>query len=152
MRHVDRGCAQFAREQGDLAAERIPQPGVQIGQGLVKQDQAWTIHNGPRQRHALLLAAGQFARKLVRESPHLDPAQSSLDQFWPFGQRVAPCIQWKADIIAHPQMRPQSIILKHHAKPAPLGRREDFLRRRRNQLVANADRARVDIKKASYSP
>ena len=63
----------------DLRAHLQPQLGVQVGQRLVHQHQRRLDHDGARDRHALLLAAGQLAGQLVRLrlQPHqrqrLDP-------------------------------------------------------------------------------
>ena len=67
-------------DAADLGAHLQPQLGVEIGQRLVHQHQRRLHHDGARDRHALLLAAGQLAGQLVAlvAEPHqrqrlLDP-------------------------------------------------------------------------------
>ena len=58
MGHHDRGDAAVALQDADLARHFLAQRGVQVGQRFVQQQQPGMDRQRPRQRHALLLAAG----------------------------------------------------------------------------------------------
>ncbi len=58
---VDHGQAQRLLEGADLLAHVAAQLGVQVGQRLVEQQHLRLQHDGAGHRHALLLAAGEFA-------------------------------------------------------------------------------------------
>ena len=72
VRHVDRGAAEHGVDAADLGAHFQAQLGVEVGQRLVHQHQRRPDHDGARDRHALLLAAGELAGQLVglRFQPH----------------------------------------------------------------------------------
>ena len=61
MGDVDRGVAVLVVQAADLEAHLLAQVGVEIGQRLVEQQRLGLDHQRARQRHALLLAAGQLA-------------------------------------------------------------------------------------------
>ncbi len=54
----DRGHAEFALDAADLGAHREPQPGVEVRQRLVEQQQVRPLDQRAGERHALLLPAG----------------------------------------------------------------------------------------------
>jgi hypothetical protein len=55
---VDGGGRRLADQRGDLHPHPLAQVGVQVGQGLVAQDQPGVGDERPGQRDPLLLAAG----------------------------------------------------------------------------------------------
>ena len=61
VRDVDRGVAELVVQAADLEAHLLAQVGVEVGQRLVEQQHLRLDHQRARQRHALLLAAGQLA-------------------------------------------------------------------------------------------
>ena len=74
VRHVDRGAAEHGVDAADLGPHLQPQLGIQVGQRLVHQHQRRLHHDGARDRHALLLAAGQLAGQLVAPASPAAPA------------------------------------------------------------------------------
>ena len=60
MGDVDGGDAHLLLDAADLRAHGHAELGVQVGQRLVKKQDAWLHHQRPGQRHALLLAAGEL--------------------------------------------------------------------------------------------
>ena len=63
----------------DLAAHLRAQAGVERVEGLVEQDQARLRRQRPRQRHPLLLAAGELVREALRRGRQGRPAEQLLD-------------------------------------------------------------------------
>ena len=94
-------------------AQPLAQRHIQIGKRLVQQQQARLRGQRPRQRHPLLLAAGQFMRVALRQAIQANQRQHArhLRRAGVARQRI----QAKADIAGHGQVREQTIILKHHA-------------------------------------
>ena len=66
VRHVDRRAAELAMDPADLGAGLDPQLRVEVRQRLVHQDQRRLDDDGARDRHPLLLAAGELTGQLVR--------------------------------------------------------------------------------------
>ena len=64
---VNRGVAVFVMQPADLEPHLLAQIGVEVGQGLVEQQRFRLDDQCARQRHALLLAAGQFAGITLRQ-------------------------------------------------------------------------------------
>ena len=65
MRHVDRRDPQLALERADLGAHVDPDLGVEVREWLVEQQDVGIEDEGPRQRHPLLLAAGEHRRPVL---------------------------------------------------------------------------------------
>ena len=79
VRDVERGHFQFALDPADLQPGAVAQAGVEVRQRLVEQQQLRAGGDGARQRHALLLSAGQFGRTAVGELAHADDVERPGD-------------------------------------------------------------------------
>ena len=64
---VDRGVAVFVVQPADLETHLLAQIGVEVGERLVEQQRFRLDDQRARQRHALLLAARQFAGIALRQ-------------------------------------------------------------------------------------
>ena len=76
VRHIDDRRLQVLVEALDLRPHLHAQLGVEVGERLVHQEYRGVAHEGAAQSHALLLAAGKFARlalEQVRHVEHLAP-------------------------------------------------------------------------------
>ena len=87
VRHVHRGDAERIVQAADLRAHLLAQIGIQVGQRFIQQQHLGFDHDRPRQRDALLLAAGQFRRVTILQmtKPHhvqdmVEPAAQSLSR------------------------------------------------------------------------
>ena len=69
---VDRGDGELMLHMLELGAHMAAQLGIEIGQRLVHQEGGRTAHDGPGQRHALALAAGELARKALQQGIELN--------------------------------------------------------------------------------
>ena len=77
VRHHDGGDAEPALQRADLVAQAHPHLGVEGGERLVEQQQARRGRERARQRHALLLTAGELHRIFVPWSARPTRASSS---------------------------------------------------------------------------
>ena len=68
MRDVDRGGAERLLQPGDLEAHLHAQRRVEVGQWLVEEEGLRLAHDGPADRDALALAAGELSRAAGRDS------------------------------------------------------------------------------------
>jgi hypothetical protein len=119
VRDEQRRGARALQDGPDVVRQPVAQVGVQAGEGLVQQQQVGPRRQRPRQRHALLLAAG----KLVRRAPR---GMAQAHQFQHLGHAgVALGAQQMAHaeghVVAHRQVREQRVVLEHHADAARLG-------------------------------
>ena len=116
MRHQQCGSAALAQQLADLARQAVTQLRVEVGEGLVHQDQVWFGRERACQRHTLLLSAGELMRPgpvHARQPDHLEP---EADAPLAFGRGEA--MQAEADVVADTQVREQGVVLEHHADAA----------------------------------
>ncbi len=139
MRDQDRGGAFGAQDGAHFGGQPLAQVHIQAGKRFVEQQQARTRRQGTRQRHALLLAARQFMRILVRLARQSNQGQQFVHATGARSGRHG--LQAKGDIARHAQMRKQRVILEYHADPAPLGRH--LLPGPADRVAANPDHPRI---------
>ena len=116
---VDDGGLQFLVEARDLDAHVHPQLGIEVGQGLVEQEDLRIAHDGAADGDALTLAARELLGIAIKQRVerqdfgglvHL-PGDLVLGHF---GKA-----QRKAHVVAHRHMRVKGIGLEHHGDAAP---------------------------------
>ena len=75
VRDVDGGEVEFVVQAADFEAHLLAQIGIEVGQRFVEQQHAGLDDHGAGQRHALLLAAGQFGGIAVGEVAEMHGVQ-----------------------------------------------------------------------------
>ena len=76
---VDGGGGEFVLEVFELGAGGDAQLGVQVGEGLVHQEDLGLAHDGAGEGDALALAAGELAGFAVEELAELDALGGEVD-------------------------------------------------------------------------
>ena len=97
-----------------LVAEAAAQLDVEVGEGLVEQQQARLRRQCAGQGHALLLAAGQFMGVALAQG-------AEIDQFEHLGGdalALRVLADAEGDVLGHRQVREQRVVLEHHADAA----------------------------------
>ncbi|MHC3912266.1 hypothetical protein ACMZ4X_05538 [Achromobacter marplatensis] len=115
VRHVHDGGAQLAVDAFDLKLHLVAQLFVQRAQRFVHQDDGRAVDHATRQRDALLLAAGEFARQTrgdVRQAHHF---QRFVGAAAGLGGRHLAHLQGERDVLLDAHVRKQRIVLEHHA-------------------------------------
>ena len=111
----DRRHAELALDAADLGAHREPQPGVEVRQRLVEQQQMRPLDQGAGERHALLLAAGKLARPPIEQDIDAhergDLARAALG-VGPFDRLEA---QREHDVVEHRHVGIERVGLEHDA-------------------------------------
>jgi hypothetical protein len=105
-----------------LKAHFLAQVGVEVRQRLIEQQRLRLDDERAGERHALLLAAGQFAGIALRQRGQLGGGEDGIELL---GNGVAvEFAQLEAvdDVLRDRHMRPQRIALEDHRHVAPLGR------------------------------
>ncbi len=87
---------------------------VERGQGLVEQQYLRAARQRARQRHALLLSAGELIGLAFLEALELDQRNHLRHAGVDLGTRHAGALQSKRDVVAHREMRKQRVALEHH--------------------------------------
>ena len=115
MGDVGHGQRQTLLQGPDLFAHLAAQAGIEVGQGLIKQQHIRLQHQGAGQGHALLLAARQLAGQAlvkVNQAHILQGVQRP-------GTRIrlghTGHLQAIAHVLDHVHVREQGVALKHHA-------------------------------------
>ena len=125
---VDGGDAERALQLLQLGARFQPQLGVEIGEGLVEQEQPRLAHDGAGQRAALLLAARQLAGLAVEQMVDLDLARGFLHRGLDLGLRQLGHFEREGDVLVHGHVRVERVALEHHGDVAVARiRRRDVL-------------------------
>ncbi|MNP39523.1 hypothetical protein D3C76_1331030 [compost metagenome] len=97
-----------------FVAEPAAQLHVEVGKGLVEQQQLRFGCQGARQGDALLLATGQFMRIALAQTVELDQLQHFVDH----PGRLWMLADTECNVFGHGQVREQGVVLEHHADPA----------------------------------
>ena len=118
MGHIHHGDAVLPLDFLDFKAHAFPQLGVQVGQGLVQQQQGGLCHQGAGQGHALLLAAGQLAGNALGVLNQVHGLQHTFDLLPDGGLIHFFDGQGIGHIVEHGHVGPHSVGLKHHADVA----------------------------------
>ena len=114
--------AQALLQGADLQPNLGTQPGVEIRERLVEQEDAGIDHQSTGERHALLLSAGELMRQPLGEAAEPDQAQSLRDAPVALGAGYVPHLEPETDIGGDRHMREERIALEHHAGVARIGR------------------------------
>jgi hypothetical protein len=119
---VDRRDAQLALQQPDLLAHLDPELGVEIGQGLVHQQQFGLDDDRAGEADALLLAAGELRRETLREraETHAVERRGDLARDLILADAARP--QPVGDVVEDRHMRKDGVVLEHHAEVATMRR------------------------------
>ena len=80
MGDVGHGQLQALLQAADFLAHLAAQAGIEVAQGLVEQQHGRLQHQGARQRHALLLAAREFAGQALVVAHQADVLQRVADR------------------------------------------------------------------------
>ncbi len=134
----------------ELGAHALAQLGVEIGQRLVEQQDVGLDHQRAGERNALLLAAGQLARIAGFEPREIHQRQRLLDLAARLGGRDFPDLEAEHDVLEHVLVRPDRVVLEHHAHAARF--RRHHRTGRRQEPAVDLDGAAVGRHVAGDQP
>src|SRR5688572_25866268 len=150
MSHVNRGDTEFFVQPPDLAAHLFAQIRIQIAQRLVHEQNLRLNHQRPRQRHTLLLPAGELGRIAVFQLRQVHDAE----QFGDFrvdlllGEFLK--LESVDNVLRHRHVRPDGVALKDHRHVSPLRRHE--MGWRRDDSTANTNFPSIALQKSGDYP
>ena len=139
-----RGDAGALQRFGDDVAGCRPQSGIEGGERFVEEHHPRLAGEGPRQGHALLLAAGQFVGAAGGE---VGPQRHHLEQLAHgtgallAGAAAERRAEAERDVLPHGEVREQGAVLRDEADPAPM--RGHGRSRAGHGATEHADGARV---------
>ncbi len=105
-------------QSGDFDAHLRAQPGVEIGQRLVEQENLRLAHDGAADGDALPLAPGQFLRPAVKQILELQYAGSLGNLAVDLGPGDAEHLQGEAHVFGNRHVRIERVGLEHHGDAA----------------------------------
>jgi hypothetical protein len=114
MRDIDGGEAETATQIAEFGAHRDPQLSVEVGKRLVKQDDLAVGRERARQRHPLLLSAGEAACRTIPQTHEVDELESALDRWSRLLPGDAARPKAEADIVIDGHVRPDRVGLEPH--------------------------------------
>ena len=130
----------------DLFTQVSANASIQRRQGFIKQQDARLGYQSARQRHALLLSAGQLMRILLFVSCQFHQSDGVLDALFDHIRRHLRHLEAERDVFQGRHVGEQRIALKHHPDVALLSLRV------RDVFAIHADRAGVGHFKARETP
>ena len=107
---------------GDFETGLNTQCRIEVGERFIKQEGFGLTHNGPADRHALALAAGEIGRLTVEQCFELQDLRGLADPEVALFPRDAGEAQGERHIIGNRHMRIKRITLKDHRKAAAVRR------------------------------
>jgi hypothetical protein len=116
--HEDRRDAQALVQALQLAAHLHAQLRVEVREGLVEEQHLGFDGERSRQRDALLLASGELARTpllVARQSHELERGLGTPPHL---GAGKLALLEPEGDVAHHAHVRPQRVVLEHHADVA----------------------------------
>ncbi|MNL09553.1 hypothetical protein D3C87_1303190 [compost metagenome] len=123
MRHIKAGRADPAVKFSQFMTQRVAELGVEVRERLVEQQEAWLHDNGARQRHALLLPAGQLPRHAVHQAGKITDFKRMGDAARALVLRDLLHLQAETEIFGNRHMREKRIGLKNHGDVTRFRRR-----------------------------
>ena len=113
VRDVDERDAHLALHPLQLELHLLAELEVERAKRLVEQQHLGLVDDGPGQRHALPLAAGELGRLAAAEPGQPDHLQRLAGLLAPLRLGHAPHPQAVLDVLGHGHVREQRVILEH---------------------------------------
>ena len=135
--HVDGRDLQGLVDPPDLEPHLLPEVGVEVRERLVQEEDRGLHDEGPRERDALLLTAGELPRVAVGEPLEPHERERLPEPSGPLRPGHVAELEPVGHVLRHRLVRPDRVRLEEHAHPAALGRHG--LARRREAPVAEPD-------------
>ena len=135
--HVDDGGARLLVEALELRPHVDAQPGVQVGQGLVQQQELGAGGDGPGDGHPLLLASGELVG--IAAPVLLDPhgPEGPHDRLLDLLLLHLLDLETEGYVLKHRHVGPQGVALEHQVQSPFAGRFEESLVRIDDHLVVD---------------
>ena len=130
VRDVERGHAGLLEDAPQIVAQPQAQLGIEIGQGLIEQQQLRAVDDAARQRHALHLAARQRDHRPVGIFGQADQFQHLVYHAASVGAPDFAVLEWIDHVLPYRHVRPYRVGLKHHADVAQPRRQQNAMRGR----------------------
>ena len=113
---------QFTLQQSDFLPHFDAQLGIQVGQGLVHEQQRWFDHQRSGQTYPLLLATRKLRGISLRQMLQLNFTQSLMNARLNFFVLASPGFEAVSDVFKYIQVGKYSVVLKHHTHVSEVGR------------------------------
>jgi len=120
--HVDERRFEALMELADLSASLDPELGVQVGQGLVHQEDVWLTHDGSTDCHALALTTRKLLRLAIEEAVDSEDVGSLLDTLPDLLLRGTAKFETEGHVVVHVHVRVEGVGLEHHGDVSVLRR------------------------------
>ncbi len=122
MGHEHESDADILLQVDQLDLHLLAQLGIQRTERFIQQQQARAVDQGAPERHALLLAARQFARIMLRLVGQMHQLQRFPGESFDFVRRAVRHLEREGDVLRHRHVREQGVALEHGMNRTPLRR------------------------------
>ncbi len=121
VRDVHGRDSQVLLQLADLGTHLYPDLRIEVRQRLVQEQDVRVQHEGAGERDALLLAAGELAGITELEARQVDLAEAGRDALGDRGTVELSHLESVGDVRLHRHVRPERIVLEHHADVTRVG-------------------------------
>ena len=115
------GDAELLLQAPHLDLHGLAQPLVERAERLVHQQHRRLEHDGPGQRHPLLLTARELARVAGLEALQAHEVERGGDPAPDLGPPVAPHLERVRHVVEHGEVGEERVLLEHHPDVAAVG-------------------------------
>ena len=119
--NVDEGALDLVTQLNELGAHLVTQLGIQVGQGLVHQEDLGVTHDGAADGDTLTLAAGECLGLTVKVLGNTQDLGSGADLAVDLVLGDFLELKRKRHVLVHRHVGVQSVALEHHGDVAVLG-------------------------------
>src|SRR3989441_10521536 len=137
MSDAEGGYLLATQQSPQFAPKLLPGRGIQGGEGLIEQQESWTVREHARERHPLLLPTGELGRTSVFQPLELKKANHFIKPHASFP--AVEVVYRIRDVPGDRQMGKEGIVLEQVADPARLRRRHDAHVRVQPRLARKPD-------------
>ena len=146
MGHVDEGGLQPLVQLDELGPGLDAQLGVQVGQGLVHQEDLGMADDGPSQGHALALAAGELLGLALEQLVDVQDAGGFLDPLIDLSFGGVAQLEAEGQVVVDGHVGVEGVVLEDHGDVAVFG--QDVV----DDGVVDVDVALLDLFQAGQQP
>jgi hypothetical protein len=137
VRHVHERRAQLVLDPLQLELHLLSELDVERPERLVQEQGCGSVHERPRERDALLLAARELTGATAFEALERNDAEDLVDPLAVLAPRDALDLEAERDVVVDRHVWKERVLLEHHVDRAPVGRHA------RHVLPLQNDAARV---------
>ena len=128
VRHVKRRDPEPLEKAAELRAGPFAEGRIEVGEGLVEEEEGWFDRQCPSQCDTLLLTAGKLLHPPVHVADKVNAGERRVDEPSELARLRAPGLESERDVLEHGKVWEERVALEDHPEAAFLGRPSGHVR------------------------